>query len=708
MATEPSTVIRIAIAYAALKHKPREQSTTSYVLDLQSRFPLSSQPISSQTQDNAKKWRAHALHLESQLKETKARQDADQQELVQLRHDVAQAQAQIQGKESSSQPPKKKAKKKHKQQDPSDSTWKWDLVRTGWSDFIHSLYPPGPSLLISYNCLRGALLSSFSASSSEAHKEGRMETYVCRLADAMIRAIEAIYAFLFVKGGDNPIIAATSSPIVGSLPSQMSSPRLPPHSTTVLSTPSPSLGGRYENLTCASIAMCYPLLAYTLTAAFPALLKACEDLSSLDANDSVRSLLVSSEQPSSRDLSGYHQLNRVIDVLLELILLPFVRALRPLCWARLLPIIEGADAAVNAGANTKNKPGVKAKGGCEPAANVAGKEQGKAKEKQAKGKPKEDATKTKAGKGKANQKAKDREVPARDADLTGHSIPAPSDSHSHPAPPNVCADVLALLGMAARALESLSSSTAQTSALSIACGMSSGVRERLGLEAIRELEALYDIPASGASSSLDYTLSQANQSRPSHTANAATCSPATPASTHNTTTHTFSARESTATHNASNAKNPNVTLQAAIHEAKEAHRENLFRTLATKDAAWYLCSVLHIALLPPTDSVTLGDAPVPGNTPVAGSASLRADGHPRTLGSASPPPSLALLTRATVTGIGRLLRFVAPADDVRDAADNCHGSGTSALVDPVTQNILLAICEQALKGCAETDGELPE
>ncbi|KAI6161609.1 hypothetical protein EDD17DRAFT_1587145, partial [Pisolithus thermaeus] len=540
---------------------------------------------------------------------------------------------------------------------------------------------------------------------SEARKEGLMETYVCRLADAMIRAIEAIYAFLFVKGGDNSIIAATSSPTAGSLPSHMSSQLFP-----ALSAPSPSPGGRYENLTSASIAMCYPLLAYILTTAFPALLKACEDLSSLYANDVVGGtfLLASNEQPRCRGISGYHQLNRVIDVLLELILLPFVRAFRPLCWARLLPIIEGADAAVNAGTNSKTKPGVKAQGGYDPPANVAGKEQGKTKEKQLKGKLKEDATKTMEGKGKANQKATDKQVSARDGDLAGHPIPAPSDSHSHPAPANVCTDVLALLGMAARALESLSSSTTQATSLAIACGMSAGVRERLGLEAIRELEALYDIPVSGASSSLDYALPQANQSHPSLTAHTVTCSPATPASTHNTATHTFSARESTATHKASNAENPNVALRVAIHEAKEAHRENLFRTLATKDAAWYLCSVLYLAILPPTDSVTLGDAHRLGSTPVASSASLRADGNPRTPGSASPPPSLALLTRATVTGIGRLLRFAAPAVDVGDAADNCHRSGTSALVDPVTQNILLAICEQALKECAEMDGELPE
>ncbi|KIK23112.1 hypothetical protein PISMIDRAFT_11106 [Pisolithus microcarpus 441] len=718
MAAEPSTVIRVAIAFAALKHKPRDQSTASYVLDLQSQFPLASQTISSQTQDSAKRWRAHALRLESELKEIQARQDVDQQELVQLRHDVAQTQAQQQEKESSSQPPRKKAKKKHKQQDPNEPTWNWDMVRTGerqdfyklplclarfftltddylgWSNFIHSLYPPGPSLLIAYNSLHGALLSSHSAPSSETHKEGHVETYVCRLADAMIRAVEAIYAFLFVKGGDNPIVAATSSPTVGSLPSQISSQQPSAHSTPALSAPSASVGGRYENLTCASIAMCYPLLAYTLTTTFPALLKACEDLTSLHASDSVRGTFphVSSEKPRCQEISGYHQINRVIDVLLELILLPFVRAFRPLCWARLLAVIEGADAVVNVSANT------------DPTADTARREKGKAKEKRPKGKRTGEATKAREGKGKANQRAKDKGTPARDPGLAGRSIPAPSDSLSHPAPANVCIDVLALLGMAAHALESLSSSTAQASSLTIACSMSTGVRERLALEAIRELEALYSIPVDNATSSPDCTLPQTNRSYLPHTANTAACSPTMPSPTQNTPTpHTFSACESTATHNALNTENPN--LQAAVHKAKGAYRENLFRTLSTKDAAWYLCSVLYLAISPPTNPVTSGDAPGLWSMPVAGSASLRADANPRTAGSASPLPSSALLTRAVVAGIGRLLYFAVPAIGDGDAA---AGPNSSTLIDPITRNILLAICERALKGYAEVDQELLE
>ncbi|KIK11022.1 hypothetical protein PISMIDRAFT_25839, partial [Pisolithus microcarpus 441] len=274
-------------------------------------------------------------------------------------------------------------------------------------------------------------------------------------------------------------------------------------------------------------------------------------------------------------------------------------------------------------------------------------------------------------------------------------------------PANVCIDVLALLGMAAHALESLSSSTAQASSLTIACRMSTGVRERLGLEAIRELEASYSIPVDNATNSPDSTLPQTNRSYPPHTANTTTYSPAMPSPTQSTPTpRTFSACESTATHKASNTENPNV--QVTIHEAKKAHPETLFRTIATKDAAWYLFSVLYLAISPPTDSVTSGGAPGLGNMPVAGSTSLQADESFRTPGNVSELPSSALLTRAVVAGIARLLHLATPEVVVDDAADNRRGPSASALVDPVTQNILLAICEQALKGYAEIDQELLE
>ncbi|KAL4062300.1 hypothetical protein V8B97DRAFT_1844607, partial [Scleroderma yunnanense] len=80
---DPSTVLRIAIAFAALKHKPRDQSTASYVLDLQSQFPLlgitDETATPSQLPDSANRWRTHALELEKQLRVLQEQRDADQE-----------------------------------------------------------------------------------------------------------------------------------------------------------------------------------------------------------------------------------------------------------------------------------------------------------------------------------------------------------------------------------------------------------------------------------------------------------------------------------------------------------------------------------------------------------------------------------------------------------------------------------------------------
>ncbi|KAI5993759.1 hypothetical protein F5J12DRAFT_858711 [Pisolithus orientalis] len=579
----------------------------------------------------------------------------------------------------------------------------WCAQCLGWSDFIHSLYPPEPSLLIAYTSLRGALLSSCYPFASGTGKEVRMKTYIHRLADAMIRAAEAIYAFLFVKNGGKYMTTETPSSSMGGLPA---------HLALTPSPPTPSRGGRYQDLTCASIAMCYPLLAYTLTTAFPALLKACEDLSSSYAkNDTLLETipLPSSERPEYHREFDYHQINRVIDVLLELILLPFVRAFRPLCWARLLPVIEGAKSdVVDVDTNAKAKPGVKAKGGSSAIAKGAVKEKGKGHERQPKSNSKEDATKTKAGNGKANQKAKDKGTFHRDtadADPTGNSIPVLSGSHSYPSTANVCTDILALLGMAARALESLSSSTSHADSLAIAHGVSTGVRERLGLEAIRELAALYEDPVGHATSPLDYRPPEGNHPC-THTTTTTTPS-LTPAPPRNAQTHTIFVCESTATRNATDAENPTVVLQASMHKAKEALHASLFRTLFNKDTAWYLCSVLHLTISSSTGSVISGDVSGFGSMPVASSTSLRGAENPQTAGSASPPSS-PLLARAVIAGIGRLLRLATPEASIGDAADNFQKTSTNTPIDPIIQNIFLAICEQTLKGYAEMDPELLE
>ncbi|KAF8841663.1 hypothetical protein BDN67DRAFT_501326 [Paxillus ammoniavirescens] len=193
---DPSSVIRIAIALAALKHKPRDQSIASYILDLQSHFPLvrnqsetredvngagPSAGAASEPDSDTGKWRTHALELEKQLAALKTQRDADQDSLSKLRADASRAKAAT----SDAPPPKKKNRKNTK--DPQEPEWNWDQSRADWSIFLHSQLPPPPSLVAAYTSLKGALSSS---------NEDR-QSYAPRLTDAIHRAFETIYVFLF-------------------------------------------------------------------------------------------------------------------------------------------------------------------------------------------------------------------------------------------------------------------------------------------------------------------------------------------------------------------------------------------------------------------------------------------------------------------------------------------------------------------------------
>ncbi|TFK38619.1 hypothetical protein BDQ12DRAFT_95372 [Crucibulum laeve] len=66
--------IRVAIALAALKFKPDDQSYTSYVLDLHSKFP----PSKPAAPSAGGSWRTHALNLERDFSELKAKYEAEQ------------------------------------------------------------------------------------------------------------------------------------------------------------------------------------------------------------------------------------------------------------------------------------------------------------------------------------------------------------------------------------------------------------------------------------------------------------------------------------------------------------------------------------------------------------------------------------------------------------------------------------------------------
>ncbi|KAL4064072.1 hypothetical protein V8B97DRAFT_2011125, partial [Scleroderma yunnanense] len=297
----------------------------AYVLDLQSQFPLlgitDETATPSQLPDSANRWRTHALELEKQLRVLQEQRDADQEELARLRCNAAQMQAK-KPTPSDGPPPKKKVKKNKECQDSSDTHWNWDSVRADWSKFIDSRYPPAPSLLLAYTSLRGAILCSSSASPSTITTFERTEASVRHIADAIVRAVEAIHAFLFIRTQEtsNPNSASSLEHITTYLPSSTLSR---PLSTW---TRSMSHGGRYENLTSSRIATSSPLLMYTVHTAFPALLQACAQLATLhDKHRGKREafpLRVGGQGQGPSEKTGYEQVDRVLDALLEFILLP--------------------------------------------------------------------------------------------------------------------------------------------------------------------------------------------------------------------------------------------------------------------------------------------------------------------------------------------------------------------------------------------------
>ncbi|KAI0353152.1 hypothetical protein OH77DRAFT_631555 [Trametes cingulata] len=83
--------LRIAIALAALRHKPRAQSIQAYILDLQAAFPATCpcRPCQSRTADSreapTEPWRERALALEKELEELRTQHDAEKIELLALR-----------------------------------------------------------------------------------------------------------------------------------------------------------------------------------------------------------------------------------------------------------------------------------------------------------------------------------------------------------------------------------------------------------------------------------------------------------------------------------------------------------------------------------------------------------------------------------------------------------------------------------------------
>jgi len=235
----------------------------------------------------------------------------------------------------------------------------------------------------------------------------------------------------------------------------------------------------------------------------------------------------------------------------------------------------------------------------------------------------------------------------------------------------------------------------------------------VALEAIRELEALYGICRKDDSTSLTSDTDCANPS-----SGVLLPAPALASSQHRppSTTAATTATTADALNNRSGkpqngtprtetvSRNAKASLTAVIKHGREAWRADIFQTLVTKDAAWYLCSVLHFAVV--------------------------SSGSRTSAGEEATSPSL---MRAVIEGVGRLLRLAAPdvasidggdglvrrfEVDHRDGGGDKSGSerqqsapgsaAARAVIDPVTQNMLLAICEKAMCGYAEIDPDLVE
>jgi hypothetical protein len=437
-----------------------------------------------------------------------------------------------------------------------------DLARTDWSRILSSQYPSSPSLIAAYASLKGAL----------AAPNADLLSYASRIADAILRALDTIHLFLFSPSPDAQTQTALSAPL-----------RLSP-----------------EHIDSARIALASPLLMYVLRTALHTLVRT--------AQDSTKS-----KRPRQRPhttlapTDAHARVDKVLDHLLERVLLSLLRALAPLCFARLAPLLSAS-----------------------------------------------------------LKKDKDKRAGSAAADP--------------PKKMDVRTDVFALIGMSLEALDALPPLVRPPGPGATGAGgsssIASGIRDRLGLETIRELEALYAVPP--PSSSLQSS-SQPPQATPSEP----------PLST------------PTPTPLSAQPQPQPRTQQRVVTESRAKRLERLagtrperVRALATRDAGWFLASTLNLCVTP---------APPAGRQ-------MHASGAPHAAGCVDHEDSGTLLREALLARIGKLVRSV-PFDlgghDVSDSPDQQPSRPSEALdgrnaidskfaIDPVCQNMLLAICERAM------------
>ncbi|KAG8215202.1 hypothetical protein J3R82DRAFT_8739 [Butyriboletus roseoflavus] len=574
---DPCSVVRIAIALAALKHKPRDRSAASYLLDLQSRFPVASKD------NDGREWRTYALELEEQLANLKAQRDADQELLSKLRTDASQVAS------TSDAPPPKKKSKKNPTRDQHDPEWSWDQSRADWSRFLSSQYPSSPSLIAAYASLKGALASP----------NADLLSYASRVTDAILRTLDTIHLFLFSAPSLDPTQSALGAPL------QLK----PAHIDTT------------------RIALASPLLTYVFRTALHTLVRTAQESTKLKRQ---RQRLHTTTFASP---NAHVHVDRVLDHLLECVLLALLRALVPLCSARLAPLLSLSLKQDKVGRSSVGKGKDKDKGACA----------------------------------------------------------APVDP---PKTSDVRTDVFALIGTSLEALDALPSLVRPPGPGPGASGgggsIAGGIRHRLGLETIRELEALYAVPPPPSSCFLSPPQPPATPSEPPAPTPA-------PLPTPTPTPTPLSAPSQTQTR----SQPQPLTQQRAVPESRAKRLERLagtraerVRVLATRDAGWFLASTLSLCVTPSGGRDTSRDP-----------AAERADNVGGTL-----------LREALLDRIGKLVRSVPLSGRVSGSSQGqTEQSSSNALdgdqvhrnaidfklaIDPVCQNMLLAICERAMSQLA--------
>lgn len=458
------------------------------------------------------------------------------------------------------------------------------LIPIDWSRFLSSQYPSSPSLVAAYAALKGVL----------AAPNADLLSYASRLSDAILRALDTIHHFLFSPPNPGPVA----------------------HTQTALGAPSQL---KPEHIGSTRIALASPLLMYTLRTGLHALVRTAQD-STKSKRPRQRAHATT---PATTDAHAH--VDKVLDRLLERVLLPLLRAIVPLCHARLAPLVS-----------------VSLKKDRDKAGRAAGKGKGKDKDKR-----------------------------------------SASSSVDPPEKTDVRADVFAFIGTSLDALDALPPLVRpdpnMTADKSTADGgsIAAGIRDRLGLEVIRELEGLYLVPPTVTSSASLNSLQPPSQQPP------ATPSQPPPPSLSTSTP------APTPTHPHPQSQ-PQVQprAQRTVPESRAKRLEKLagsradrVRALAMRDAGWFLASTLNLCVTPPAG---------------------RTDG------------SGGLLKEALLDRIGKLVRSVhvpfgilvseEPGQESSDtsealnerAAADRNATDAKFTIDPVCQNMLLAICERAM------------